>query len=84
MASFHRVNLWVRHPTPEAIAIALLNAYLDPAQNVELLVRTENDIMRVTDLRGVETKVKADQANGPYRRFVLPTVSPWEMVLVIA
>ena len=82
--SFHRMNLWVRQPAPDKTAIALLNAYLDPAENVELLVRTEADSMRVTDMRGVVTELKADRTDGPYRRFVLPTLPPWGMVLATA
>jgi len=84
VASFHRMNLWVRQPGTGTVAIALLNAYLDPAQDVELLARTESDVLRVTDMRGAETEVKAGRTDGPYRRFTLPAVPPWEMVLAIA
>jgi len=83
VASFHRMNLWVRQPGSGTTAVALLNAYLDPAQGVELLVRGDHDRMRVTDMRDAETQVKADGADGPYRRFVLPVVLPWEMVLAV-
>ncbi|MBI4558404.1 MAG: hypothetical protein HY706_12555 [Candidatus Hydrogenedentes bacterium] len=82
VVSFHRMNLWVRHPGDRSVAIALLNSYLDPAHGVELLVRTGNDLMKITDMRGVETPVQADLTDGPYRRFRLPTIPPWEMVLV--
>ena len=63
--------------------MALLNSYLDPAEGVELLVRTGNDLMRVTDMRGLETLVKADRSDGLYRRFALPAILPWEMVLAL-
>jgi hypothetical protein len=33
-------------------------------------------------MRCGETKVTARAADGPYRRFVLPTINPWEMVLI--
>jgi hypothetical protein len=83
VASFHRMNLWVRQPSAGTTAIALLNSYLDPAQGVELLVRTGNDLMRVTDMRGLETLVKADRSDDLYRRFALPTILPWEMALAL-
>jgi len=83
VASFHRANLWVRKPTAETVAVTLLNAYLDPAQGFEVMILTEKDAMRVTDMRGKETQVKAGGTDGPYRRFALPLVPPWEMVLAV-
>ena len=83
VASFHRMNLWVRQPSAGTIAIALLNSYLDPAQGVELLVRTGNDLMRVTDMSGLETLVKADRSDDLYRRFALPAILPWETALAL-
>jgi hypothetical protein len=90
VASFHRANLWVRQcsheirePEPGTTAIALLNAHLDRAECVELLVRTGCDLMRITDMSGLETVVHADGVDGPYRRFVIPTIAPWEMCLAV-
>jgi len=81
VASFHRINLWVRRPQGR-IAIALLNASLDPAENVELLVRTEKTNMSFTTEGGTESAT-ATGADGPYRRFVLPTMQPWEVALAV-
>ena len=83
VASFHRMNLWVRRPREETIAVALLNASLDPAPDIELLVRTENDVIQMTDMHGTETEVKAHGVDGAYRRFALPAVPPWEMALAV-
>ena len=80
--SFHRVNLWVRQKNAETMAVAVLNAYLDAAERIELLVRTESDRVRVADMRDAEAVVETRQADGPYRRVTLPSVPPWEMVLV--
>ncbi len=82
IASFHRMNLWVRPADGTTTAIALLNAYMDPAEDAILLVRTQSESLRVTDMGGMESEVKAGAADGPYRAFVLPVIAPWEMVLV--
>lgn len=50
---------------------------------MELLVRTDRDLMLVSDMRGVETVIHAEGLDSPYRRFVIPAVAPWEMVLVV-
>jgi hypothetical protein len=83
VASFHRMNLWVRETGPATKVVALLNAYLDPAQGVELMVKTENETLRAVDMRCNETTVKAEGGDGPYKRFVLPVVAPWEMLLLM-
>lgn len=81
-ASFHRVNLWVRAPDGDRAVIALLNAYMDPATDLDLLVRTERAAMSVLDMRCDESRLAAAGADGPYRRFTLPRVEPWEFVLL--
>jgi len=83
VASFHRINLWVRAPRTGTLAIALLNAYLDPARDIELFVRTENNRLHLTGMDSAATDVPAQGVDGPYRRFVLPEVPPWEMALAV-
>ncbi|MBI5093514.1 MAG: hypothetical protein HZB26_13865 [Candidatus Hydrogenedentes bacterium] len=83
VGSYHRVNLWVRRLNEQALAIAYLNSSLDPARDIEMLVHTESSAVLVTDMRGAETQVKSSGADGPYRRFVLPNVAPWEMALAV-
>ena len=41
VASFHKINLWVRDPGGPGIALALTNSCLDPARDVALLIRTD-------------------------------------------
>jgi len=65
------------------MAIALLNAYMDPAEGMTLLVHTAGDVMRITDMRGSQSEVEAAGADGPYKEFVLPTIAPWEMLLAV-
>jgi hypothetical protein len=80
--SFHRVVTWVREPEPGRVAIALLNASLDPARQATLLVRTEGDQLVFSDMHLRKTTVPASGKDGPYRRFVLPDMNPWEMALL--
>jgi len=83
VASFHRMNLWVRQPKPAGLAIALLNAYLDPAENVELLLRTDADQIDAFDMQCRRTRIRSKGADAPYKRFLLPEIGPWDMRLLI-
>ncbi|MCP4642637.1 MAG: hypothetical protein GY851_19485 [bacterium] len=80
--SFHRANLWVTRSDEDAYGIGLINAYLDPAEDLTILVRTNRSEMRVTDMACGETSVTAAGQEGPYKRFVLPTIQPWNLVLL--
>ena len=82
-ASFHKVNLWVRHPREGQLAVALINASLDRADNITLMLRTDAEEISVFDMQCVETRVRATgAASAPYRSFVLPAVPAWQMSLV--
>ena len=82
VASFHRVNLWVRETEPGRYAIALLNAYLDPASALDIRIRTDRDTLDFFDGHCTRTAVRASGRQGPYARFVLPPLPPWEMALL--
>jgi hypothetical protein len=83
VASFHRVNLWIREPGKGRLAVALLNAYLDPAENLTLLLATERDEARVIDMTCGEMTVRTSGQDGLYKRFVIPKVGPWDMRCVL-
>jgi hypothetical protein len=83
-SSFHKINLWVREPDQGAIAMALTNSCLDVARDVTLLILTDKERIRVFDMIGAESHVRASGTDGPYRRFAIPAVGPWEMRLVVA
>ncbi|MBN2311715.1 MAG: hypothetical protein JXR94_22240, partial [Candidatus Hydrogenedentes bacterium] len=82
VASFHRANLWVREPAPGRLAAALVNASLDPAERLALMLRTDNHEAAVYDVNCDETRVAAESVEGPYRRFVLPPIGPWHVCLI--
>jgi hypothetical protein len=83
VASFHKINLWAREPEGGSAAMALTNSCLDPARDVAVLIRTDRDRVRVFDMAGAETQVRASGSDGPYRKFVLPPIEPWHMRLVV-
>lgn len=83
VASYHKVNLWVREPQAGRIALALLNASFDAATGFELAIATSSDQLRVFDMEAKEQMVHGSKTDGPYRHFLLPTVEPWTMRLVV-
>lgn len=84
VASFHRANLWVREGKNGALSVAVLNASLDPAEQLKLRLRTTREELSVFDPHCRETKATATRADGPYKDFLLPTLGPWELWLATA
>jgi len=84
VASFHKVNLWVRQPSEGRLAVAMVNSSFDPAVAPDLVLRTRVEQLRAFDMRGRETVVSAGRADGPYRHFTLPTIEPWSMRIIVA
>ncbi len=82
VASFHKANVWVRSAGKSDVAIALVNSYLDPAERVVLHVLTGRDRLAVVDMSCRSTEVTSAGTDGPYKVFALPTIRPWEMVMV--
>lgn len=83
VASFHRVNLWVREPDTGRYTIALLNAYADSASALEIQVRTQRDSLEFFDRTCARTVVTATDRQEGYARFVVPALQPWEVALVV-
>ena len=83
IASFHKINLWVREPQNGKIALAFTNSYFDPAKNVTLMLRTENKTISVYDMACNETVIKSSGTDGAYQKFVIPEVGAWTMKLVV-
>jgi hypothetical protein len=82
IASFHRINLWVRETEAGRFAIVLLNAYGDPAEAIEIIVRTEQPTLTFYDNHGVQTAVSATATRSGQTRFTLPAIEPWGMALL--
>lgn len=83
IASFHKINLWIREPQNGKIALAFSNASFDDAKNVVLMLHTENQTARLYDMSCAPTVIRSTGSDGPYRKFVIPSVAPWQMRLVV-
>lgn len=80
--SFHRANLWVREVGPGRYALVLLNAYLDPVENLTVCIRTAADTIETCSMQCESATVRASGRDEPYSRFVIPRIGPWELMLV--
>ena len=83
IASFHKINLWIRKPHDGKIALAFTNSSFDPAKNVTLMLRTENKSIKVYDMACKETVIQSSGTDGSYQKFVIPEVDPWQIRLVV-
>jgi hypothetical protein len=83
IASFHKVNLWIREPRKGRIALAFSNSSFDPAVNVVLMIKTENRTLELFDMDCRETIIRSKGTDGPYQKFIIPAVDPWQMRLAV-
>jgi len=84
IASYHKINLWIREVEKDKLAAALVNTTLDPGQDVEVMLRTDTKEISVYNMACEKTTVRAAGSDGPYQKFVLPTVPCWHMLLIVA
>jgi hypothetical protein len=82
--SFHRINVWARPGADGEARFALVNAGLDEATGLSVLVRADATHVRIVGRKIAESLVPASGTDGPYRRFTLPPMPAWTMVLGIA
>jgi hypothetical protein len=83
VASYHKMNLWIRQMAEGKLAAAVTNASFDEATGVELLLRTKAETIQVWDMDNRNRIVECTGADGPYKKFVLPTIPPWEIRLIV-
>lgn len=81
--SYHRAVLWARPLEDGRLAIALFNASYDPANKLTLLLRTQSATINVVDMAMNEQTIQTSGDDGPYRRFVLSPIEPWNVRLVV-
>ena len=84
IASFHKINLWIREPENGKIALAFTNSSFDPAKDIVLLLKTDNKTIKVYDMECKETIIQSSRTDGPYQRFVIPFVDSWQMRLMLS
>ncbi len=83
IASFHKINLWMRASENENIALAFTNASFDPARDIVLMCRTSLKFINVYNMNGEVRKIRSSAEDGPYQKFIIPYTAPWEMALVV-
>jgi hypothetical protein len=83
VSSFHRINLWIREPRNGMTALTLTNSSFDPARDVVLILRTEKTSIKVYDMQCRENIIRTSGADGPYQKFTIPIIGPWQMRLVV-
>jgi hypothetical protein len=83
IASFHKLALWVRHTDDGRPTVVLVNISADAVENATLMLHTTAAGVTLADMRCRETALRATGRDGSYARFTLPTIAPWEAVLLI-
>jgi hypothetical protein len=83
ISSFHRINLWIREPQNGRIALSFTNSSFDPAKNVVLMLHTEIKTIKLYDMKCMETIIQSSGEDGPYQKFIIPEVDPWQARLLI-
>lgn len=84
IASFQKINLWIREPQNGKITLAFTNSSFDPAKNIVLMLKTDQKTIRIYDMVCNETVIRSSGQDGPYQKFVIPEVDPWQMRLAVS
>jgi hypothetical protein len=82
IASFHRINLWIRKAKNGKLVLAFTNSSFDPAENLVLMLRTEKKAISLYDMKCNRSLVQSSGFDGPYQKFIIPVVDPWQIRLV--
>ena len=83
VASFHKANCWIRNTSKGKLAMAVTNSSFDPAIKLEVMLRTNADEIIIYNMRNKSEKIRSSGSDGVYKKFVLPEIASWEMVLVV-
>ena len=83
VSSFHKVNLWARQTSDGRNAVIITNSSHDHVDDLSIILHTKSEIVSVFDMSCEETIISASKTFGDYKEFILPTVEPWQMRLLI-
>lgn len=85
IASFHKINIWVRKNDCGKIILYLLSQNLDVAESPVVRVLTGMSRLRVINSKLEETVIRAASKNKEtkdgYQEFILPNLEPWRLVM---
>jgi hypothetical protein len=82
VASYHKINLWIREPVNGNCSLAFTNSSFDAAKDVVLMLRTDKTALRMYDMQCNTTLIRSIERDGPYQKFVINNVDPWEARLL--
>lgn len=83
IASFHKISLWVRESVNGKTVLSFGNLSFDTAENVTLMLKTDQPSIRVYDMNCKETTVRSTGSDGGYRKFVIPVAEARHIYLVV-
>ena len=81
--SYHKVNIWVRKSESGKYCVPMINACSDTAEYLTLALRTAEERIRVVDMDCNETVISLCKSDGPYKKFILPSLGAWQMCMVM-
>ncbi len=81
--SYHKIVLWIRGSEDKDRSAVLINASMDTAKGLTLMLRTTKKDLVIFNMKNRQRALSATGEDGPYLRFKLPPLKPWEMALVI-
>ena len=84
VASYHRIALWVRAlgANGRESVIAMVNASMDVAENVELLVRGKGRRAHLTGMTGDRDVFEGVPQDQNHVKFSIPALAPWCVYLL--
>ncbi len=74
--------VWCRTDGKGRLAAMVLNTSLDPAKSIDLLALTEGEDLVLVRMNGKEEPLPASGTDGPYGRYTITNLLPWEIALV--
>ena len=82
IASYSSAAMWVRTDAKDRLAFMVLNTSLSPAKSIDLLAHTSGAALHLLRMDGREEALPATGKDGPYGRYMVTNLLPWEMVLI--
>ena len=81
IASYHRISMWNSLVKGKHVT-ALVNGYMDAAENVELMLKSDSDKFEITDMKCNTVVLEPTNSSNGHKKLIIPTIAPWHMVLI--
>lgn len=83
VSSYHKATMWVRQMADGSTPVVLFHEAFDPAESLEVSLRTDRQIMTMVTMAGQRTPIVSTLGENGYRRFVLPKVDPLSLIMLV-